>query len=97
MILTEPNQTIVHYPDHVQPLQHDQNQNLLPELDDGRPRVRELGAGHVATDGGVGEAGVVAGLVMEGLDAVGRVPLVATGGPRQGGAKGLDQVVEAPG
>lgn len=78
-------------------MQPNQNQNSLPELDDGRSCVCELGAGHVAADGDVGEAGVVAVVVMEGLDAVGRVPLVATGGPRQGGAKGLDQVVEAPG
>lgn len=78
-------------------VQHDQDQNSLPELDDGRSCIRELGTGHVAADGDIGEAGVVAVLVMEGLDAVDRVPLVVTGGPRQGGAKGLDQVVEAPG
>jgi len=34
---------------------------------------------------------------VEDLDAAGRVPLVVAGGPRQGGAEGLDQVVKAPG
>lgn len=35
--------------------------------------------------------------MVEDLDAVGRVPRVVTAGPGEGGAEGLDQVVEAPG
>lgn len=73
------------------------HQNSLPEFDDGRPCVSQVGAGEVSADGHVGEAGVSAVLVVEDLDAVGRVPCVVTGGPGEGGVKGLDQVVEAPG
>lgn len=73
------------------------HQHSLPEFDDGRPCVSQVGAGEVSADGHVGEAGVSAVLVVEDLDAVGRVPCVVTGGPGEGGVKGLDQVVEAPG
>lgn len=69
----------------------------LPELNDGRPSICQLGTGHVAADGDVGQAGIVAVLVMEALDAVLRVPFIATGGPGEGGTEGFDQVVEAPG
>lgn len=72
-------------------------QNSLPELDDGRPCVGQVGTRHVASDGHVGQAGIFAVLVVEGLDAAGRVPHVVTGGPGEGGVKGLNQVVEAPG
>lgn len=76
---------------------HDIKQNSLPELNDGRPCVGQVSTRHVATDGHVSQAGVFAVLVVEGLDAAGRVPHVVTGGPGEGGVKGLNQVVEAPG
>lgn len=65
-------------------------QNSLPELDDGRPCSGQVGAGHVAADGGVSEAGVVAVLVTEDLQAVGCIPFVVTGRPREGGVEGLN-------
>lgn len=76
---------------------HNQNQNSLPELDDGWSCVCQLGTGHVADVGDVREGAVVAVLVTEGHDAVRCVPFIVTGGPGKGGVEGLDQVVEAPG
>lgn len=74
------------------------NRYSLPELDDGRAGVSQVGAGQVGSaHGGVGQAGVGTVQVVEGLQAVGRVPFVVTSGPGEGGAKGPDQVVEAPG
>lgn len=69
----------------------------LPELNDGGAGVGQLGTGHVPTDGDVGQAGILAVLMVEGLDAHGRVPDVVTAGPGQGGTERLDQIVEAPG
>lgn len=74
-----------------------QKRNLLPVLDDGRPHVLQLSAGHVPGDGDVSKAAVVTDLVREALDATGRVPFVFTGGPGEGGAKGHTQVVDPPG
>ena len=76
--------------------------NSLPELDDGRAGARQVLAGHVGREGGVGQRGVhqgavLAGVLAEALDAVGRVPRVAARGPGQRGVEGLDEVVEAPG
>lgn len=69
----------------------------LPELDDGRAGVGQLATGQVPADGDVGQAGVLAFLVVKGLDAHGGVPDVVAAGPRQGGAERLDEIVEAPG
>lgn len=54
----------------------------LPELNDGRAGVSQVGAGQVSVaHGGVGEAGVLAVLVLENLNAAWCVPGVVAGGP----------------